>query len=170
MTQIVELVRKGIIEDAASADARRVFAMAMALCEPPIVQVQATLDLAAAQPRFVVLGDEVRDNETGLIWTRKTIGKHNWADAQKAAAEVNLGGHQWRLPTRKELLTLVDDERFEPAINPVFECNSGWYWTSTPWASSPGVCAWVVSFNFGYAYGGGQSYNGFVRAVRVGQF
>lgn len=33
MTAIVELVRKGIIEDATSADSRRVFAMAMALIE-----------------------------------------------------------------------------------------------------------------------------------------
>jgi hypothetical protein len=76
----------------------------------------------------------------------------------------------WRLPTIRELLTLVDYERRDPAINTeFFACESGWYWTSTPWAGSPADCAWGVYFYYGGAnYGRHDSY-GFVRAVRASQ-
>lgn len=81
MSAIVELVRKGIIEDASSAEPRRVFAMAMALCEPPIVEVQATLDLRVDQPRFVVQGDEVRTSY--LAKARQAYTR--WAEDEQAA-------------------------------------------------------------------------------------
>jgi hypothetical protein len=75
------------------------------------------------------------------------------------------------MPTRAELLSLVDDTKHSPAIDSEFfpACKSDWYWTSTPWAASPVDCAWYVYFNDGGAGCDSHDFSGFVRAVRVGQ-
>jgi hypothetical protein len=73
------------------------------------------------------------------------------------------------LPTIRELLSLVDYGRTSPAIDPAFECDSAWYWTSTPYAGSPSGSAWIVGFSYGYSYWGAQDYEFSVRAVRAGQ-
>jgi hypothetical protein len=68
---------------------------------------------------------------------------------------------------RAELASLVDDTRSSPAIDPIFDCNSNFYWSSTPLASSPSGCAWGVYFSGGSVGWFNQSYECFVRAVRV---
>ena len=111
----------------------------------------------------------VLDQATGLMWGKSTSAKNQtWAEAKAAAEGVRLGGYtDWRLPTRAELLTLVDDTRSNPAIDiDRFDCESDWYWTSTPLASSPSDCAWGVYFYDGGAYCNRQNDNGRVRAVR----
>jgi hypothetical protein len=114
----------------------------------------------------------VRDNVTGLVWTREPVagGKRNWKDSMEAACKVDFGGHQWRAPTIAEQLTLVNYERHSPAIDPIFVCPSDWFWTSTPDVESPGVYAWYVYFSYGLSFRLAQGGVGFVRAVRVGQF
>ena len=127
---------------------------------------------SGATKRLTVDGDTVHDARTGLIWSRATLpgGRRNWKDAQKAAAACTLGGFSdWRLPTVQELLSIVDYERTEPAIDPVFECEDSWYWTSTPLASSPSDCSWIVDFSYGGSHWYYQGNEGFVRAVRPGQ-
>ena len=127
--------------------------------------------IARAQPFQVASAPSgtVIDAATGLMWSKETnaIGK-NWAEAKQAAADLRLGGFSdWRLPTRQELLTLVDDTRSDPAIDTdKFECESSWYWTSTPLASSPSDCAWGVGFDLGGANCGRRNGDGRVRAVR----
>ncbi len=119
---------------------------------------------AAAAPDGVVV-----DHATGLMWSKATVAKgKTWAEAKAVAEAVRLGGYtDWRLPTRAELLTLVDDTRSNPAIDTSrFDCESDWYWTSTPLASSPSVFAWVVFFYDGYALYFRQVNGGRVRAVR----
>ena len=131
--------------------------------------------IALATPggnRLTVDGDTVHDARTGLIWSRTSLpaGRCNWKDAHEAAAGCTLGGFSdWRLPTIQELLSIVDYERSEPAIDPVFECGDSWYWTSTPLKSSPSVYAWFVFFSGGDSGWGDQGDEGFVRAVRPGQ-
>jgi hypothetical protein len=124
-------------------------------------------------PRFQVDGDVVLDRTTGLEWSRENVpgGRMNWAAAKEACATLTVGGHSdWRLPTIRELLTLVDYERHEPAIDTdAFKCESSYYWTSTPAHSSPGVYAWVVDFGGGSADWGGQDGDFCVRAVRASQ-
>jgi len=132
-----------------------------------------SLSTKLIQSRFEQLEVGVLDNSTGLIWTRDNVpgGRMNWKDAQEACAKLTLGGFSdWRLPTIKELLTLVDYGRHAPAIDSVFNCESAWYWSSTPLASSPGDCAWYVYFKYGLAFWDSPNGYGFVRAVRVGQF
>ena len=88
----------------------------------------------------------------------------NHAAAEKACAALGKG---WRLPTRAELLSLVDDTRSEPAIDTARfpDTQSGAYWTGTPLASDSS-CAWVVYFSYGYALNF-HSDLAFVRAVRA---
>lgn len=126
------------------------------------------------QDRFTVPDEDcVLDASTGLMWSRENVpgGRMNWAKAKEACAALKLGGFtDWRLPTIQELLTLVDYERHEPAINTdFFACESSWYWTSTPAHSSPGDCAWYVLFNGGDSDWASQGSDRYVRAVRSSQ-
>lgn len=51
----------------------------------------------------------VSDPVTGLTWTRALAGPLSWSEAQAAAAALRTGGHaDWRVPTIKELYTLID--------------------------------------------------------------
>ena len=51
----------------------------------------------------------VSDQNTGLMWQKTPGDKLTWADAQKAAESFSLAGHDdWRLPTIKELYSLMD--------------------------------------------------------------
>lgn len=121
--------------------------------------------------RFSIVGDTVVDSSTGLTWSRTNVpgGHMNWAKAKEACAALTLAGFtDCRLPTIQELLTLVDYDRHDPAINTdVFACDSYWYWTSTPAHYSPGGYAWIVNFDHGDSgwYYRGNGY--YVRAVRA---
>lgn len=92
--------------------------------------------------------DIVMDRATGLSWTRADSGKGmTWQEALAYAENLTLGGHSdWRLPTAKELHSLVDysrspDTTRSGAIDPIFHLtpikNEGGkpdfpcYWTGT---------------------------------------
>jgi Protein of unknown function (DUF1566) len=145
---------RSVIEDQLrSATPRQVLAIASALCTDEVEIVNAAA--APAPARFEIRDEVVLDRRTGLMWTRGNVpgGRMPWATAQKAAAGVSLGGHSdWRLPTIRELLTIVDYERSSPSIDTsLFECESAWYWSATPYKPSPGGYAWFVNFNDGYS-------------------
>jgi len=98
----------------------------------------------------------VIDHATGLMWAVKSIGGSDGdpmsqPDCEKACIELRLLGHDdWRLPTRAELVALVDDTRHEPAIDTALFPGvlPRWHWTSTAaaWSSAS---AWVVNFYCG---------------------
>ncbi|MDX1960647.1 MAG: DUF1566 domain-containing protein [Leptospiraceae bacterium] len=60
------------------------------------------------------------------------------------------GRTNWRVPTRDELFTLVDNSRINPVINITYFPNtqSNNYWSSTTYAPLT-ISAWVVNFNGG---------------------
>ena len=107
----------------------------------------------------------ITDNETGLTWSKETLAKDvTYDDALKVL------GEDWRLPTIKELFSLVDHTKESPAIDvEVFpDTKSDWYWSSTP-AVWNGAAVWVVYFSYGLV-GSDLRYNSAcVRAVRAGQ-
>ena len=50
----------------------------------------------------------ITDNVTGLMW-QKDFGFSSWSDAESYAQQANIGGHDdWRVPTIKELYSLMD--------------------------------------------------------------
>lgn len=116
--------------------------------------------------------EAVLDNKTGLMWAVETKKAANWKTAQKVPAKIKAAGFDdWRMPTVEELFLLADRTKVDPAIDSDFfpDTPSDWFWTSTPFANSPGDCAWVVIFSLGSTYWNFHNNGGFVRAVRVGQ-
>lgn len=76
------------------------------------------------------------------------------------------GNSDWRLPTRKELLSIVDNSRFKPAIDKLFFPNTvqDYYWTSSSYANQTGF-AWQVFFQYGEAAMSEKSQSRHVRLV-----
>lgn len=101
--------------------------------------------------RFKVLNDkEVLDNETNLVWQKdaNAEGCMSWQDAMDSIPEG------WRLPTVKELITLLDYNNFNPALpsdHPFTNVQSYYYWSSTTYAYNT-VNAWIVNMWNGYVY------------------
>ena len=133
-----------------------------------LIKIDST---GADQPADFTDHVAVRDTRSGLIWTVAEHSAANWKAANKHAEGLDLLGWSWRLPTVEELFLLADRSRTSPAIDTVFfpDCKSDWYWTGTPLASAPAVCAWYVGFSYGRSGWNSRDSSGFVRAVRSGQ-
>lgn len=108
------------------------------------------LALSAAPPgRFVVRAQSVFDTQTGLTWQRSgPTSAFTFVDAQAYCAALVLDGRPARLPTIKELKTIVDIAAFHPALDPIFQGNTDWVWSTTLLVGSPGY-RWMVYFNDG---------------------
>lgn len=93
------------------------------------------------EPRFVVEEGGVRDMLTGLLWAKSTdhLGICSWEEALSAATRPREKGRNWRLPTIRELESLVDAEHHNPALpeNHPFTDIREAYWSSTSSAYAP---------------------------------
>jgi hypothetical protein len=122
------------------------------------VRGPAAADAGAPAQRYTVPGDgTLVDTRTGLAWQRAVDATNRtWNDARTACARLPLAGGGWRLPDMKELQTLIDETRSEPAIDvaafPGTPNES--FWTSTPLAGMPSD-AWFVAFPTGISYSNG---------------
>jgi hypothetical protein len=118
----------------------------------------------------------VKDNNTGLMWQRCSVGQnndstcsggastYNWYQAtgevdstynpsgsryENVCGSLNLGGYSdWRLPSKKELITIVDYAISYPGttINTTYFPNTI---ASSYWSSTNADYAWSVSFGVG---------------------
>lgn len=112
------------------------------------------------EPRFTDNGDgTVIDRLTGLVWAREPIIAadgfgYTWDDAFTVIAGLNtdgsLAGHDdWRMPNVRELRSLTDYTRTEPALpdgHPFDASHIAHVWTSTTGAGFHLGEAWMVSF------------------------
>jgi hypothetical protein len=116
--------------------------------------------------RFVDNGDGTV-TDTGLTWQQETApDMYTWAEALQYCEGLELGGEtDWRLPNVRELESIVDFGRYNPAIDPVFSAESSWYWSSSSSVGGPSR-AWHVSFTDGRVSHGGKDGACYVRAVR----
>ncbi len=81
----------------------------------------------------------VTDNRTGLVWLPATTmafkaGVAGFDSARAFCDSLGDGGTKWRVPTRIELVTLIDYARSNPSVDPGFAGGvtfSGWYWSSS---------------------------------------
>jgi hypothetical protein len=127
---------------------------------------------AAATGRYKTSAGTVLDTKTKLTWQQSVASSRmTWAAAKSYCASLGstLGGNGWRLPTIKELQTLVDVSVSPgPAIDvtafPDMPASSG-FWSSTPATASPSV-AWVLIFSDGSEGQAGVSQTFLVRCVR----
>jgi len=172
MNTLSSKLRATIRDHVECATPREIRAITELLCTDADRAMAAVAPAVIVATRFEAADKIVRDHERKLEWTRGNVSEKRltWAEANEACEKLELAGGGWRLPTIKELLSLVDYERHDPAIDPAFECQPNWYWSSTAYASAPADCAWSVYFGYGSAGCGGRGYSGFVRAVRGGQF
>ncbi len=113
----------------------------------------------------------VRDTHTGLMWEDTPHVKEVKITQPRAKAycrELKLGGFEnWRLPTIKELLGIVDYTRVSPATFKVFSYieDESFYWTSTPVADADDEY-WGVNFKRGESSRASEYYDRYVRCVR----
>jgi hypothetical protein len=112
----------------------------------------------------------VTDPKTGLTWQRKLVKDgHTWAQAKAYCSSLALEGPGWRLPSLKDVKTLVD-RNFEPAIDPnAFpDTPPTNFWTSTPSKDRADV-AWALDFELGSSSDEKVNQTFLVRCVRGGQ-
>jgi quinol monooxygenase YgiN len=110
-------------------------------------------------PRFTDNEDgTVTDNLTGLIWLKDAdrFGEVTWEEALTYARNLASGGRgltdgsmagAWRLPTIRELFSLIDYGTADPIIpagHPFTNVRSSIYWTSTTLAAAP-TLAWMMT-------------------------
>lgn len=139
--------------------------------------------------RYTVHSDgTVTDNETRLMWQQCSLGQawvsnggagsctgtatsYTWDNALTQATTNNDYGYSdWRLPSIKELASLVAEDRYNPAINSTIfpRTPSSLYWSGSPYAEH-------IDDSLGVNFGDGndeyywRSYSMHGRLVRFGQ-
>jgi hypothetical protein len=133
-------------------------------------------------PRLTDNGDgTVTDNLTGLVWLRNTncFGTRTWTEALSDANGLASGSCGltdgstagiWRLPNVRELSSLMDFSRYNPALpggHTFTGVQPGYYWSSTTHAPTLSF-AWVVSMYDGYVVSSAKSSAHWVWPVREG--
>jgi len=100
---------------------------------------------------YTTANGTVHDSKTNLTWQQEAPSTtYVWADATTYCSGLSLVGGGWRLPTVKELLTIVDWSRSNPSIDPnAFPSAPAYsFWSSSRSASSSSR-AWYVEFYAG---------------------
>jgi hypothetical protein len=143
----------------AAADRRR--------ARPFLAVAAAALVLGSSVPgrgdaprcRYVISNGNVYDTKTRLTWRQGPIpAADTWAASGSFCATMSAEGGGWRLPTVKELTTIVDHTRHDPAIDPqAFPGTPGEnFWSSTPLRDLTDT-VWQVAFFEGGLFMNGTS-------------
>lgn len=140
--------------------------------------------IAWPDPRFIDNRDgTITDYLTGLMWLKdaNTAGPSlctpgygkMWHEALDHVRCLNgnnyLGYNNWRLPNKKELLSLIDRSRWNPALipsNPFTDVQLNGYWSSTTSAADTGLAS-IVNMSNGEAFNTFKSYVESVWPVRT---
>lgn len=124
-----------------------------------------TIDSSHSGQKIVI------DNNTDLEWAQLIpTSKYTWANAKTYCENSGYGGYNdWRLPSPKELLSIVDNGRVAPAVDSSFFPNhsNDKFWTSMKDVQNYGK-AWFVDFDSGYAERTKISETYYVSCVRGG--
>ncbi len=114
----------------------------------------------------------IKDPSTNLMWedTKHTEdGQVTYLEANSYCETLKLGEHDdWRVPTIKELLSIVDYARYEPATLKEFSRvdQNRLYWSSTTYANKS-TEFWGVVFEDGDTNNASAIYDRRVRCVRA---
>jgi hypothetical protein len=125
---------------------------------------------SAPAGRYRIANGTVYDTKTRLTWQQSiSASTYVQADAASYCAMLSLNGGTWRLPTGKELITLVDVSVVYPG--PTLDSKTfpgtpaDYFWSSTPFEGIPDN-AWAISFNYGGPDGYYVSAPHYVRCVQ----
>lgn len=136
---------------------------------------------------FIVHNDgTVSHNKTGLMWKQCTEGQewnsekgcvgfvlgYEWEQALVLPDAINRNGgfaehNDWRLPSIKELESIIETTHYSPAINlKVFNATpSEFYWSYSPNRNHSGY-SWGVHFDHGRVEDYSRSFDNLIRLVR----
>jgi hypothetical protein len=119
------------------------------------------------QDRFFKRPDGwIKDNLLGLDWGPSSGKRMEFEEAQEYCAKLGA-----RLPELRELHSLVDYTKANPAVHDAFKDDTrtdDWYWTATEVKKYPS-CAWCVAFLYGIVLYYGKDDILYVRPVRASQ-
>jgi hypothetical protein len=133
-------------------------------------------------PRFTDNGNgTVTDNMTGLIWLKDAnrFGTKSWATALSECNTLADDGvdltdgssaGDWRLPNVKELISLIDYDRYNPPLpsgHPFINVQGDWYGSSTTYAGDT-TASWRVSMGNKYVLYSNKQYGYYVWPIRDG--
>jgi hypothetical protein len=135
--------------------------------------------VAWPNPRFSVSGACVTDTLTGLMWSQNANlanGTRTWQGALDWVVTLNNGGglcgySDWRLPSRRDLYSLIDLQNIYPAlptVRPFSNVVNSNYWSSSSFVPNTNV-AWLVGMDRGFVDNNSKGSNGYVWPVRGGQ-
>lgn len=145
----------------------------------PVLVVLAVLSLGTSSTaranaplgRYVVSAGTVYDVKTKLTWQQSVAPTtYHYADAVTYCTSLGatLGGGGWRVPTIKELITLLDHSQSSgPWIDRTAFPSTPlhMFWSSTPMPTSS-TGPWVVDFSIGTVSIPGMSDSNNIRCVR----
>ena len=125
--------------------------------------------------RFKPENDVVIDEHTGLMWV-KDAGllefPMTWEEALAEIKRFNetglFGYHDWKLPNRRELFSLMSHDAINPSIDsghPFTGIFHGYYWTSTTCARLPDQ-AWYIHLGGARVFKGMKHRSNMVWPVR----
>lgn len=120
----------------------------------------------------------VTDSATGLVWQKCTSGlvgsscgagsvvSYYFPNALQYCNSLTLGSRSWRLPSMKELLSVLNYKYYGPTIDPsFFPGTSTTYYMSSTSKPTDGSMVWSINFNDGYTTYRGKVFSGLVRCV-----
>jgi hypothetical protein len=116
-------------------------------------------------------GEVVTDTKLGLMWQDNSAAKSTkkkWKSAKNYCKNLSMGGHSdWRSPNYDELLTIVDYDRYDPAIMPSFKnVASSYYWSSSVYGNAEYL--WFVRFKDGHTNYEDEMNEHYIRCLRAG--
>jgi len=127
--------------------------------------LSAAANAAAPTGRYVVTNDgtssgTVYDTKTKLTWQQTvTSTAYTWANAKTYCTGVgtSLGGTGWRLPTLKELQTIIDFSQASPSIDSTAFPSTppSIFWSASLLTGSTSY-AWYVDFSAGNSWNDGN--------------
>ncbi|MFU8768247.1 MAG: DUF1566 domain-containing protein [Desulfotignum sp.] len=128
--------------------------------------------------RFCIKEEVVVDEHTGLMWP-KDAGllefPMTWEEALEQIRAFNESGlygyHDWKLPNRKELFSLMSHDEINPSLpkgHPFTQVFHGYFWTATTCARLPDQ-AWYVHLGGARVFKGMKLGSYMVWPVRIAQ-
>ncbi len=116
------------------------------------------------------VGDSVVDHTAHAEWqdTDETASRlMTYEEAHSYCRDLRLSDQDdWKIPTLRELRSIVDRAGFPPAIHQSFSHGNGrFYWTSTPYRADHQK-VWTLLFADGNDYQAGKSAKAYIRCVR----
>ena len=121
---------------------------------------------------YIRENDTVVNTVTMLVWqddTSVTSNSRTWSSAIDYCESLTLASKSdWRLPNINELNTIVDDTKYNPAINSMFQNTvNSLYWSSTTYARTDWKDrAWAINFSSSSTNYGNKTSTYYIRCVR----